>query len=83
VKNSENQLLWLIVGARLILDGVAGLFFLIQGKPKHTLAIIKAHFQFYSRLRTYLRERTNSFNTTVKPVKRAIVFDYYIKGYEK
>jgi GT2 family glycosyltransferase len=83
VKNSENQLLWLIVGARLILDGVAGLFFLIQGKPKHTLAIIKAHFQFYSRFRTYLRERTNSFNTTVKPVKRAIVFDYYIKGYEK
>jgi GT2 family glycosyltransferase len=83
VKNSENQLLWLIVGARLILDGVAGLFFLIQGKPKHTLAIIKAHFQFYSRFRTYLRERTNSFNTTVKPVKRAIVFDYYIKGYKK
>ena len=83
VKNSENQLLWLIVGARLILDGVAGLFFLIQGKPKHTLAIIKAHFQFYSRFRTYLRERTNSFNTTVKPVKRAIVFDYYIRGYKK
>jgi len=83
VKNSENQILWLIVGARLILDGVAGLFFLIQGKPKHTLAIIKAHFQFYSRFRTYLRERTNSFNTTVKPVIRAIVFDYYIRGYKK
>ena len=83
VKNSENQLLWLIIGARLILDGVAGLFFLIQGKPKHTLAIIKAHFQFYSRFRTYFSERTNSFNTTVKPAKRAIVFDYYIRGYKK
>ena len=83
VKNSENQLLWLIIGARLILDGVAGLFFLIQGKPKHTLAIIKAHFQFYSRFRTYFSERLNSFNTTVKPAKRAIVFDYYIRGYKK
>ena len=83
VKNSENKLLWFIIGARLILDGVAGLFFLIQGKPKHTTAIIKAHFEFYSRFRTYLRERTNSFDTTVKPVRRAIVFDHYIKGKKK
>ena len=83
VKNSDDQLLWFIIGARLILDGVAGLFFLIQGKPKHTIAIVKAHFQFYTRFRTYLRERTNSFYTTVKPVKRVIVFDYYVKGNKK
>ena len=83
VKNSDNQLLWFIIGARLILDGVAGLFFLIQGKPKHTIAVVKAHFQFYKRFRTYLSERTNSFHTTVKPVKRAIVFDYYIRGIKK
>jgi GT2 family glycosyltransferase len=83
VKNSDDQLLWFIIAARLILDGVAGLFFLIQGKPKHTIAIVKAHFQFYTRFRTYLSERTNSFNTTIKPVKRVIVFDYYIKGNKK
>jgi GT2 family glycosyltransferase len=83
VKNSDNQLLWFIIGARLILDGVAGLFFLIQGKPKHTIAVVKAHFQFYSEFRTYLGKRSNSFNTAVKPVRRAIVFDYYIRGYKK
>jgi GT2 family glycosyltransferase len=83
VKNSDDRILWFIIGARLILDGVAGLFFLIQGKPKHTIAVVKAHFQFYSRFRTYLKERMNSFNTAVKPVKRSIVFDYYIKGYKK
>ena len=83
VKNSDDRILWFIIGARLILDGVAGLFFLIQGNPKHTIAVVKAHFQFYSRFRTYLNERTNSFNTAVKPVKRSIVFDYYIKGYKK
>ena len=83
VKNSDDRILWFIIGARLILDGVAGLFFLIQGKPKHTIAVVKAHFQFYSRFRTYLNERTNSFNTALKPVKRSIVFDYYIKGYKK
>lgn len=83
VKNSDNQILWFIIGARLILDGVAGLFFLVQGKPKHTIAVVKAHFQFYSKFRTYFGERTNSFNTAVRPVKRAIVFDYYIRGCKK
>ncbi len=83
VKNSDGKILWFIIGSRLILDGVAGLLFLFQCKPKHTIAIIKAHFQFYARFRTYLRERSNSFNTTVKPIKRAIVFDYYIKGNKK
>jgi len=31
VKNSDDQLLWFIIGARLILDGVAGLFFSNSG----------------------------------------------------
>ncbi len=37
---------WLI-GWRLILDGVAGLYFLLSGKPRHTWAIIRAHGAFY------------------------------------
>ncbi len=37
---------WLI-GWRLILDGVAGLYFLLSGKPFHTLAILRAHGAFY------------------------------------
>ncbi|KRO66489.1 MAG: glycosyl transferase family 2, partial [Cryomorphaceae bacterium BACL21 MAG-121220-bin10] len=37
----------LIVMARLLLDGLAGLRFLISGKPRHTWAIIKAHLDYY------------------------------------
>ncbi len=37
-----------VLMARLILDGVAGLKFLLEGNPKHCLAIIHAHFGFYS-----------------------------------
>ena len=42
---------WLI-GWRLILDGVAGLYFLLSGRPGHTWAIVRAHGAFY---RAWLR----------------------------
>lgn len=32
---------------RLLLDGVAGIKFLFEGKPKHMFAVIHAHFSFY------------------------------------
>lgn len=37
---------WLI-GWRLVLDGVAGLYFLLSGQPGHTRAIVRAHGAFY------------------------------------
>ncbi len=43
--------------SRLILDGLAGMSFLFQGKWKHTVAIIRAHFSFYRLLPTFLVKR--------------------------
>ena len=48
IKNVGNSKICLLLIIRLILDGLAGFQFLIQGKWKHCLAIIKAHFSFYS-----------------------------------
>jgi GT2 family glycosyltransferase len=42
---------------RLILDGIAGLKFLAEGKPIFTWNIIKAHFSFYKNLRRASVER--------------------------
>ncbi len=42
---------------RMMWDGIAGFRFLIQGKPKLTLLIIKAHFHFYSAIRRLKKER--------------------------
>ena len=42
---------------RLFIDGLAGLVFLFQGRPQHTLAIIKAHFSFYQLLPKFLVKR--------------------------
>lgn len=46
-----------IVFNRLLLDGVAGMVFILQGKPKHTLAIIKAHFSFYFAIPRLVKQR--------------------------
>ena len=57
VKNVGGVKIFGIVLMRLLLDGLAGLVFLIQGRPKHTLAIIKAHFSFYQLLPKFLVKR--------------------------
>ena len=46
-----------IIFTRLILDGLAGIVFIFQGKPKHTWAIIKAHFGFYKRIPIIWQQR--------------------------
>ena len=48
LKNLPKKQLIPVIFIRLILDGVAGVQFLSQGKFKHFLAILKAHFSFYS-----------------------------------
>jgi len=50
LKNLPTTHLFPVIFTRLILDGVAGAVFLLQGKPKHTWAVIKAHFGFYKRV---------------------------------
>ena len=57
IKNVAGPRIIVIVKFRLFLDGLSGLVFLIQGKPKHTLAIVKAHFSVYRLLPKYLKKR--------------------------
>ena len=57
VKNLLAIELPFIILNRLVLDGIAGIVFLFQGKPKHTLAIIKAHFSFYFALPRLVKQR--------------------------
>ncbi|MEM6724393.1 MAG: glycosyltransferase family 2 protein [Bacteroidota bacterium] len=57
LKNAPaKRLIWLIP-ARLILDGLAGLRFLTEGKLKEIWAIIRAHFFCYGTLGKSLRKR--------------------------
>jgi hypothetical protein len=57
---------------------LAGVQFLIQGKPKHTLAILKAHLSFYNLFFKFYKKRdTNQIRMYFKT--KSIVYFYYIK----
>lgn len=82
VKNSTGKLFPLIL-SRLLIDGVAGLFFLLQLKPKHLLAVINAHFDFYKNIGSLLRQR-NKLSKEIKHYKiKSIAWAYFLQKKSK
>jgi GT2 family glycosyltransferase len=81
VKNSPKQKLYWILFIRLILDGVAGIKFLFQGKIKHFLAIIKAHFSFY-RLFSINYKKRSSIQSNKYYKLKSVVLNYYVFFYK-
>jgi len=79
LKNLPKNQLFPVLFIRLILDGIAGIHFLFQGKFKHLLAIIKAHFAFYYLLPSSYKKR-EPFQAEIYYKTKSIIFQYYIKG---
>ncbi len=78
VKNTDKKLFARVL-VRMSLDGIAGLRFLLQGKPKHFLSILKAHGNFYQNISGLLRQR-RAYNQQPNYSKNnSIVWDYFIK----
>ena len=71
---------------RLILDGLAGIQFLLKGELNNCLAIIRAHFSFYADLGYWTSKRkTNREKTTSRIPKNilfrnSLVLQYFLKG---
>ena len=74
----KNRLHWILF-CRFILDGVAGIQFLFQGKFQHFLAILKAHFSFYSLYPVHYKKRALIQSEKYYKIK-SIVFQYYVKA---
>jgi len=77
IKNLPKEKIFRILIIRMILDGVAAFQFLAQGKPKHFLAVLKAHWSFYGFFNTNYKKR-NKFQTLQYYNLKSIVFCYYI-----
>lgn len=85
---SLTKLLWLFP-LRLMLDGMAGLKYMLEGKPKSTFAIIKAHLSVYRKFGHTIRKRA-VYHRLISDIKkntpvnlnshRSILISYYIKG---
>lgn len=79
VKNLPKVKLIPVIFSRLVLDGIAGIQFLVKFKFKHFFAIIKAHFHFYGRLLKMVKKREKVQQKKYFDQK-SIVYSYFIKG---
>ncbi len=72
---------------RLVLDGVAGIKFLLEGKVSHLWAIIRAHFAFYSRFNALARKKMGQPVQKMKDLPgvypQSIVKSFYLGGKKK
>lgn len=70
---------------RLLMDGLAGMKFLLSGHPSDCISVIKAHFYFYGnyiRRRKVRKEEQQKITHPHIPgiYQRSVVFDYYASG---
>ena len=78
-KNVPKRFVFFVVLFRLILDGIAGIKFIVELRPIHTWAIIKAHFSFYKYLPKMLNKRRNiSFKKTNYYNCFSIVWQHFV-----
>ena len=77
-KNLPKEKLYSILLGRMLLDGIAGIQFLTQGKFKHFWAILKAHGAFYSLFSINYKKR-NEFQKSAYYTVKSIVYLYFIR----
>ena len=90
LKNEKKRkLLWLIP-LRLILDGVAGGMFLLKGQFAHVKAIVRAHWNFFPKVKHILQRRRH-FSELVQKIsisepnvtgvlRKSVIWRYYMAG---
>lgn len=83
LKNVPGKDLFWLLPARLILDGLAGIKFLIDLKPAHTFAIIQAHFSFYGSFKKIWEKREKQGKKKKYFYKTSVLYSYYILGRRK
>jgi hypothetical protein len=79
LKNAPALSLLYIIPLRLLLDGIAGVYFLVQNKPEHTWAVIRSHLSFYRNFRKMLRKRVRPFEKKYYHSK-SIVYLHFVQG---
>jgi len=87
-KNLPEKDLISIMFKRRVLDGVASVLFLFQGKFRCFSSVIKAHISYYKSIPALMIKRETVKNletgTFVPPIlNKSIVFEFYIKGHRK
>lgn len=77
-KNLPALNAFLIIICRLVLDGIAALMFIFQGKWKHALAIASAHFSYYRNVSGMIKKRPRKFTGKKYYQTTSIIWSYYV-----
>lgn len=79
-KNLPQNKVFLIILQRLFLDSLAGIKFLLEKKPKHSFAIIKAHFSFYRAMKQnkLKKDLTRNYHL-IGMINKNILLNYFFK----
>lgn len=81
LKNYPGSKVYLIIFYRIILDWVAALKFLFEGCYADFVAVIKAHFAFYSRRKDLMRKRNSLKKAPLSNVyNKNIVYQAFVRG---
>ena len=80
VKNVPKKWFLFVVFSRLILDGIAGIKFIIELRPIHTWAILKAHLSFYKNFFKFLKKRRKLQKKQDYNLHTSIVWQYFGLG---
>ena len=83
VKSVPKKQLFGILFIRLILDGIAGVKFLSEMRPIHTIAILRAHFSFYTQFSKMYKKRKKHKKRADYFATKSIVWQHFILGKKK
>lgn len=83
VKNVPKKWFLFVVFSRLVFDGIAGLKFILELRPIHTFAILKAHFSFYKNFFKFLGKRRTLLKKQNYNKHTSIVWQYFVLGRKK
>lgn len=84
-KNLPSSILWPTLLGRMILDGIAALKFIFEGKFKHFSAVFKAHMHFYKAIGSLKKKRKAiasplNFKTDATVYPKSIVRAFFLAG---
>lgn len=79
VKNLPKKKLFPILFTRMVLDGVAGIRFLLRGEVSHLWSILKAHVSFYRNFSNMYQKRNKDQRKDYYQTK-SIVWNSFIKN---
>ena len=78
VKNVPKQWFLFVFFSRLVLDGFAGVKFIVEMKPIHTWAILKAHLSLYRNFFKFLKKRQRLQKKHHYHLHTSVVWQYFI-----